>query len=182
MARKLVLMLLFAGVLLAGCQLGPEKKMCCEAGQWQSLFDGKSLNGWKASENKDTFTVRDGMIVIDGKRSHLFYVGPVENADFKNFEFKADVMTKPGANSGMYFHTDYQEAGWPGKGYEVQVNNTHRDWRKTGSLYGVKDVRGSSAKDNQWFTEHIIVRDKRIIIKINGYKDTTRKASFTSRI
>ena len=168
MAGKLVLTMLISSVLFIGCQLGPEKQACCEAGQWQSLFDGKTLNGWRAGENKGAFTVRGGMIVIDGKRSHLYYVGPIENADFKNFEFKADVMTERGANSGMYFHTAYQETGWPGKGYEVQVNNTHSDWRKTGSLYGVKDVRRSPAKDNKWFTQHIIVRDERIIIKVNG--------------
>ncbi|MHC4632579.1 MAG: 3-keto-disaccharide hydrolase, partial [Planctomycetota bacterium] len=128
MARKLVLML-FAGVLFTGCQLAPERKACCETGQWYSLFDGKSLNGWRAGENKGTFTVREGMIVVDGPRSHLFYVGPIENANFKNFEIKAEVMTKPSANSGIYFHTKYQETGWPDKGYEVQVNNTHSDWR-----------------------------------------------------
>lgn len=135
---------------------------------WRSLFDGKTLNGWKPSENKGTFTVTDGMIVAHGARSHLFYTGPIENADFKNFEIKADVMTEPGANSGIYFHTEYQETGWPDKGYEVQVNNTHSDWRKTGGLYGVVDVRESPARDNQWFTEHIIVQDKHIIIKVDG--------------
>jgi len=134
---------------------------------WISLFDGKTLNGWKASENKDTFSVRDGMIVVDGPRSHLFYVGPVENAGFKNFEIKAEVMTKPGANSGIYFHTEYQERGWPAKGFEVQVNNSHSDWRKSGSLWDIKDVR-EGPKDNEWFTEHIIVRDKHVVIKVNG--------------
>jgi len=135
---------------------------------WKSLFDGKTLNGWKPSENKDTFSVQDGMIVANGPRSHLFYVGPVENAEFRNFEFKADIMTKPGANSGIYFHTEYQEKDWPNKGYEVQVNNTHSDWRKTGGLYAVEDVNESPAKDDEWFTEHIIVRDKHIIVKVNG--------------
>ena len=135
---------------------------------WQNLFDGKTLNGWRASENKGTFTVTDGMVVAHGARSHLFYTGPIENADFRNFELKADVMTEPGANSGIYFHTEYQETGWPDKGYEVQVNNTHSDWRKTGGLYAVQDVRLSPAKDGQWFTEHIIVRGKRIIIKVDG--------------
>ncbi len=152
---------------MSSCQLALAKVTGGKEDGWISLFDG-TLNGWKASENKDTFSVRDGMIVVDGPRSHLFYVGPVNNANFKNFEIKAEVMTKPGANSGIYFHTEYRERGWPNKGYEVQVNNTHSDWRKTGSLYGIKDVRGSSAKDNQWFTEHIIVQDKRIIIKVNG--------------
>jgi hypothetical protein len=166
MSGKLCLRLTCACILLGGCKSG--EKMTHQTTEWQSLFDGESLNGWKASENKDTFTVRDGMIIANGLRSHLFYVGPVENANFKNFELKADVMTKPGSNSGIYFHTEYQEIGWPDKGYEVQVNNTHSDWRKTGGLYGVEDVRQSPAKDNQWFTEHIVVQDKRIIVKVDG--------------
>ncbi|MBW7989508.1 MAG: DUF1080 domain-containing protein [Planctomycetes bacterium] len=133
---------------------------------WIELFDG-TLNNWKASENKDTFSVRDGMIVVDGPRSHLFYDGHVNNADFKNFELKVEVMTKPSANSGIYFHTEYEEKGWPPKGFEVQVNNTHSDWRKSGGLYAVQDVR-ESQKDNEWFTEHIIVRGKHVVIKVNG--------------
>jgi hypothetical protein len=135
---------------------------------WKSLFDGKTLDGWKASENKNTFSVRNGMIVASGPRSHLFYVGPVQDANFKNFELKADVMTEPGSNSGIYFHTEYQETGWPNKGYEVQINNTHSDWRKTGSLYAVKDVNESPAKDKEWFTEHIIVQNKHVVVKVNG--------------
>ena len=136
--------------------------------EWVSLFDGESLDGWRASENKETFSVRDGMIVVDGPRSHLFYVGDVGGHNFKNFEFKADVMTKPGANSGMYFHTEYQEEGWPAKGYEVQVNNTSGDWRRTSSLYAIEDVREAPAKDDEWFTQHIIVQDNRVVIKVNG--------------
>jgi hypothetical protein len=134
---------------------------------WISLFDGESLDGWKAGENASTFTVRDGMIVVDGPRSHLFYVGPVRNHDFKNFEFKADVMTKPGANSGIYFHTRYQEEGWPAVGYEVQVNNTHRDPRKTGGLYAVDDVLEAPAQDNEWFTLYFRVEGKRVVVKVD---------------
>ena len=136
--------------------------------EWISLFDGKSLDGWKASENPETFSVEDGMIVVHGPRSHLFYVGDVQNHNFKNFEFKAQVMTTPGSNSGMYFHTEYQEEGWPSKGYEVQVNNSHTDWRRTASLYAIDDVREVPAKDNEWFTQHIIVQGKKVTIKVNG--------------
>ena len=60
-----------------------------------SLFDGKSLQGWKASENPASFSVQDGVIVVHGPRAHLFYAGPVADHNFKNFHFKADVMTKP---------------------------------------------------------------------------------------
>lgn len=150
-------------VSFAGCQTTPK------AGQWQSLFDGKTLNGWKASENKDTFSVRDGMIIAHGPRSHLFYVGPVNNANFKDFEFKADVKTTKGSNSGIYFHTAYQETGWPDKGFECQVNTTHTDPKKTGGLYSVQDVMNNApSKDNEWFSYYIRVEGKHVIIKING--------------
>jgi Domain of Unknown Function (DUF1080) len=135
---------------------------------WISLFDGKTLTDWKPSENPETFTVADGAIVVHGSRSHLYYVGPVANHVFKNFEWKADVMTTPGSNSGMYFHTEFQEGGWPQKGYEVQVNNSHTDWRRTGGLYGIVDVKEPPAKDNEWFTQHIIVNGKHVTIKVNG--------------
>ena len=135
---------------------------------WVSLFDGQSLEGWKANENPETFSIENGTIVVAGPRAHLFYVGNVHDHTFKNFEFKADVKTMPGANSGMYFHTEYQEEGWPNKGYEVQVNNSHTDWRRTASLYGVDDVRGAPADDNEWFTQHITVRDSLVTIRVDG--------------
>jgi hypothetical protein len=137
------------------------------ADDWVSLFDGKSLNGWKASEGQGTFSVQDGAIVVFGPRSHLYYVGPVANHNFKNFEFKADVMTTPGSNSGIYFHTAYQETGFPDKGFEVQVNNSHTDWKRTGGLYDIQDVREVPAPDNQWFTERIVVQGKRIRTYVN---------------
>jgi len=145
-----------------------------------SLFDGRTLNGWKVNENPQTFTVVDNAIVAHGPRAHLFYVGEVANHHFTDFEWKADVMTTPGSNSGMYVHTEYQEEGWPEKGIEIQVNNSHTDWRRTGSVYALKDLREPPAKDNEWFTQHIIVKGNKITVKVNGktvneYTDTEGK-------
>lgn len=138
-----------------------------KVGKWISLFDGKSLLGWKVGENANSFKVEDGNIVVNGSRGHLFYDGAVGNHNFKNFEFKAQVMTTAGSNSGIYFHTRYQENGWPSIGYEVQVNNSHTDWRRTGSLYSIRDVKDIFVEDNQWYTEYIKVEGKHITIKIN---------------
>src|SRR5690348_6008964 len=89
------------------------------------LFDGKSLDGWKIGGPAETFKVEDGILVVNGKGpSHMFYDGPMNNHDFKNFHLKAEVQTFPKANSGIYFHTTYQEKGWPQKGFEAQVNAT----------------------------------------------------------
>ncbi len=134
---------------------------------WISLFDGKSLAGWKVGDNASTFHVDSGMIIVHGKTAHLFYDGDVQQHHFKNFEFKAEVMTMPHANSGIYFHTEFQQGSWSKKGYEVQVNNSHTDWRRTGSLYGIKDVKELYVKDNEWYTEYIKVVGKRVIIKLN---------------
>lgn len=134
---------------------------------WIKLFDGKSFDGWKISEHPETFTIKDGMIVVHGDRAHLFYDGPVQNHNFKNFEFKATVMTTPGSNSGMFIHTEYQETGWPSKGYEIQVNATHTDWRKTSSIYAVQDIKEAAHKDNEWFTQTIIVKGNKITVKVN---------------
>ena len=134
---------------------------------WVSLFDGKTLDGWKASQFGDkSFTVQDGAIVANGRDfSHLFYVGKVKGGKFKNFEFKADVLTRPNSNGGISF----QSTGWPELGFEVQINNTfHRDRRRTGSLYGLADVFDPPAKDNEWFAVHILVRADRVVVKVDG--------------
>jgi hypothetical protein len=86
---------------------------------------------------------------------------------FKNFEWKAQVKTMPGANSGMFVHTTYQDTGWPSKGYEIQVNQTHTDWRKTGSVYALQDVKETFVKDEEWYTEQISVQGKKVTIRIN---------------
>jgi hypothetical protein len=147
---------------LIGCH-----KPASKSDGWVRIFDGKTLDGWKASERPATFSVREGMIEVFGDRAHLFYMGPVANHNFKNFEFKASVMTTPGSNSGMYIHTEYQETGWPSKGYEIQVNNSHTDWRRTASIYAIQDVKDQLVKDNEWFTQHIIVQGKKITVKVN---------------
>jgi hypothetical protein len=134
---------------------------------WISLFDGQTLSGWRASENPATFRVENGEIVVHGPRAHLFYDGPVMNHAFSDFELKADVMTRPSANSGIYIRTAFQPTGWPSHGYEVQVNNSHSDWRRTGSLYAVQDVR-EAGRDNEWFTIHTIVRGRHVEVMVDG--------------
>ena len=154
-------------LFFAICLFSVSAKSQDAKGGWISLFDGHSLNGWKVGDNAETFSVKDSMIVVHGKTAHLFYDGNVLNHNFKNFEFKADVMTHQGANSGIYIHTGYQQGGWPAKGYEIQVNNTHTDWRRTGSVYGIQDIKDVYVKEAEWFTMDITVQGKRVIVKIN---------------
>lgn len=140
---------------------------------WISLFDGHSLQGWKANENPDTFHVVDGLITFDGPRSHLFYLGEGEPADFRNFEFYADVLVRPGANSGIFFHAKMNDSGSPKQGIEVQVDNTYqpkkgRELKLAGCLYNVRGLYKSIVRDNEWYTVHLTVRGKRVQVELNG--------------
>ncbi|MGI9071279.1 MAG: family 16 glycoside hydrolase [Bryobacteraceae bacterium] len=144
------------------------------AAEWISLFDGESLNGWRPSEHKSSWAVSKGMLTANGPRSHLFYVGPAHAADFKNFELEVELITQPGCNSGVYFHTAYQESGFPEKGFEVQVNNTARgdggylERKKTGSLYGLRNIYKQLVPDQQPFRMAVAVRGKNVQIRLNG--------------
>ena len=155
------------------------------------LFDGKTLDGWKIGENADVFQVRDGMIVMECPKTthgpaHLFYVGDVNHHDFKNFDMKVDVMTFPKANSGIYFHTKFQQAAWPKFGIECQIDNSHGDWRRTGSLYGIKNLTWGPetppannkenvtvfpkppVTDNVWYTQEVVYQDGLVVVKFDG--------------
>lgn len=157
---------------------------------WQSLFDGKTLDGWRASEAPGSFNVRDGEIVVRGPRSHLYYVGDVAHHDFRDFELQLDVMTKPSANSGVYFHTQWQQEGWPAKGYEVQVNNSHSDPKRTAGLYAVKDNFNAPVKDDVWFKLRIRVEgqrvrtyvDDKLIVDYTQPKQPERPADMKGRV
>ena len=131
------------------------------------LTDGSSFAGWKAgTENPGTWKIEEGAFVTRGPRSHLFYVG--DGQPFKNFELKVEVMTAPGSNGGIYFHTRYQESNWPTAGFETQVNNTHSDWKKTGSVYDVASVGFAAAEDNKWWTQHVIAEGNTVTVKVDG--------------
>ncbi|MHA7131666.1 3-keto-disaccharide hydrolase [Algoriphagus namhaensis] len=139
-----------------------------QTGEWVELFNGQNLDGWKLSENPESFQVEDGVIKVAGPRAHAFYVGEVSDAMFEDFELLVEVKTMPRANSGIFIHTEFQENGWPNKGYEIQVNQSHKDWRKTGSVYSFQDVRETFVKDGEWYTQHVTVRGDQITVKVNG--------------
>ena len=137
---------------------------------WIPLFNGKDLEGWRPSEHKDSWKIRDGQISAEGPRSHLFYTG----REFKNFELEVEALARPACNSGVYFHTAYQETGFPIKGFEIQINNTatgegtYRERKKTGSLYGLRNVYKQLVADDRWFKLHALVRGKNVQIRIDG--------------
>jgi hypothetical protein len=140
-----------------------------DAEGFTTIFDGDWTN-WRVNENPKAWSIVNGALRACGDRSHCFYYGPL--APFKDFELKLDIKTEPGSNGGVYIHTRYLDSGWPIGGYETQVNQTQGDWRKSGSVYAVQDVKEDVikglVKDNEWYTHHVVVKGKNIKIYLNG--------------
>jgi len=145
--------------------LSAEKSEKSEDG-FISLFDGKSFDGWKIAEKPDSFIIEDGAIVAKGSRAHAFYTGKVKDGKFRTFELRLDVMTKANSNGGVFIHSEYQETGWP-KGYEIQVNNTHKDPKKSGGLYSIVDNM-EPFEDDKWMAYVITVANGNITVSVNG--------------
>lgn len=146
------------------------------AGDWLPLFNGQDLTGWRANNDPESFTVKDGVLRIQasGKTSaHLFYVGNRQDGfeTFKNFELEATVKAEPNSNGGIFVHTDMSTRDSQkhlAKGYEVQLNSTAKEKRKTGSLYAIIDLDKSPVDETEWFTVRIVVKDKKISIALDG--------------
>lgn len=183
---------LFVAALLPLLAPGPSPAQTPAAEEgFVSLFDGKSLASWKVGDNAGVFSAHDGMIVMEcsnHRPAHLFYEGDVNHHTFKNFDLRVDVMTYPGCNSGIYFHTKFQDAGFPRLGIECQVDNSHSDWRRTGSLYGIKELTWGPqtppednkedttvfatppVTDNVWYTQEVICENGNVTVKLDGKK------------
>jgi hypothetical protein len=155
------ILVLLAGIATAHLLTTSAAYSQSKPGEWVSMFNGKDLDGWKANEHPESWKAVDGTIVGDGPASHLFWM----KEQCENCEFKAQVKINHGGNSGMYFRTAFGP-GFP-KGYEAQVNSSHRDPKRTGSLYNFVDVLDQLVPDDTWWTQDIIADGNHIIIKVN---------------
>jgi hypothetical protein len=148
---------------------------CADDG-WEILFNGNDLAGWRALTDQGAFTVEDGAIRAHAKESrmdHLYYVGGQQEgyAAFRNFELDLFARGEPNSNSGIFIHADMSTRGtrrYLDTGYEIQLNSTEKEKRKTGSLYDVVDLDTSPVDEATWFRVNIKVIDKHISVHING--------------
>lgn len=153
---------------------------------WVSLFNGESLQGWTLSPDAPTdvprseddgeegevtarlggWRVENGELIGGGPQSHLFS----PRGDYTDVEFRAQVKISDGGNSGMYVRAAFGP-GWP-LGYEAQVNASHEDVQRSGSLWGLAPVKVQLIPPDTWFEQRITCRDTaagtRITIAVNG--------------
>ncbi len=140
--------LALSAVLLAGANVSGADA------EWVSLFDGKTLDGWeKVGKEDSVWEVKDGAISGSGQASMLVNT----TGSFKNFRYRAEIMINDKGNSGLYFRTT-ERPGFS-DGYEAQIDSTHTDPIRTGSIYGMCHVYKEHVKPDTWFTYDVEVRD-----------------------
>ena len=143
---------------------------------WVSIFDGKSLDGWKSNEKTEGFYIKDGCITGKGNRNHLFFM-----EELGDFELKIDCKISKGGNSGLYIHAPWVEENWPVEGFELQINSSHGDPVKTGSLYNILKIFKAPHGDDEWFTYYVTVQKDTMTVRVNDevlytYVDPVEKA------
>jgi hypothetical protein len=193
-------------IALATCVLAtlglPSASRADDGDGWVQLFNGKDLTGWKMypkpgggisdlTEKKvdgkvvafegtvkgkkiPLWRVEDGMIIGGGPSTHLF----TDRGDYTDFQFRVEAKINDHGNSGQYFRTAFGP-GFP-TGYEAQINATHADPIRTGSLYPdsrtplkkYKDkitvMNTAPHKPDEWFTQEVTAIGNHIVIKVNG--------------
>jgi len=164
--KRITTLLLVLGILVtastaAVAELTEEMKR----DGWIAIFDGSTLEGWKPNEpgGSGGFKVENGAIVGFGGRNHLYFM-----EEFQNFELKMDVKINKGGNAGVYVKSQWQDNAWPTTGFELQVNSSHGDPQKTGTLYNIVRIPKAPHGDDEWFTYHIICNGNNIEVRVNN--------------
>lgn len=128
------------------------------AEQWTSLFDGKTLSGWEmlelpGNEGKSTWEVVDGMICGSGAASMLYS----PKGDYRNFRIRAEILINDGGNSGLYFRATKEPSF--AVGYESQINSTHTDPIRVGSIYKMVHQFDPIVPPDTWYVQELEVQD-----------------------
>jgi hypothetical protein len=163
------------------------------ASEWISLFDGTSLNGWRAYNGDE---MPPGWMIIDSVLTFTTDQIMEEDYDYKgsrdiiygasefdNFELYLEWKIPKGGNSGIFYHLKEGYDGPPevapeyqlldDKNYEEVHNYKLKDWQKTGADYAMYSPDTSEKKLNpigEWNSSRIVFTPKRAEHWLNGRK------------
>ncbi|MDU1891542.1 MAG: family 16 glycoside hydrolase [Dysgonomonas sp.] len=157
-----------------------------ENNEWISLFDGKTLNGWRGYNRNDIpkkWTVENGAIKInsspDGRGGSKDGGDIIFDKKFKNFELEFEYKISKGANSGVFYlatESKGKRIFQSAPEYQILDNENHKDARlgkdgnrKSASLYDMIPAKPQNAKSfGKWNKGRIIVRGGNISHYQNG--------------
>jgi len=162
-------LLLLLTIVAVGCGQSTDNS------DWEDLFDGQSLAGWRDYTGKDlsNWTVKDGMIIAASTRKgEIVTVGR-----YGDFELVFEWRLSEGGNSGVMYRIGdgAKRAGYSGPEYQLLDNDKAADNKieshLTGSLYDLVAPSVSASRPiGSWNHSRIKVRDWKIIHWLNEIK------------
>jgi type 1 glutamine amidotransferase len=165
----------FAALLLAVVFAGAASAANAD---WESLFDGKTLNGWVQKNGKAQYAVEDGMIVgttvLNSANSFL-----CAEKMYTDFILELEFLVEPGLNSGVQIRSQSYKNynNYRVHGYQVEIDPSTRAWSggiydegRRGWLYDLKNKPEAQAafKQGQWNHYRIEAIGNRIRTWVNG--------------
>lgn len=169
--KRLILTLsLVTSILWAGTALIAEVPFAPDLG-FESLFDGKTLEGWEAPPN--SYAVEDGVLIcVAGGKGNL-----LTKKEYTDFVFKFEFKLTAGANNGLGIRSPHVlEGNLHLDGIELQIlDDTDEKYKSIkpyqhhGSIYGIVPARIGFLKPlGQWNQEEVSVQGRRIKVTLNG--------------
>jgi len=160
--------------------------MPAAAPKWLSLFDGKTLAGWKQTDGLAKVEVRAGMIVgIVTPGAGNTYLA-TEDTSFGDFIFECEFKCDAGINSGVQFRSRFADQVINRSyGYQYEIDSTtraltgglqeagRRAWLAPTANRGEPQqawlkAHGDILKPNAWNTARIEARGRRLRTWLNG--------------
>ena len=140
---------------------------------FHSLFDGKTLNGWKlVGGHGPGYVVEGGKIVCPKEGGGNLFT----EKEYGNFVFRFEFLLTPAANNGIGIRAPYEgDAAY--QGMEIQIlddgdgvyKGVIRPEQYHGSVYDVIPARtGFRRPVGEWNEEEITANGRRIVVKLNG--------------
>lgn len=159
-----------AGLLLASLAFAGER------GAWVSLFDGKSLDGWRA-EGKAVWSAENGTLI--GRQGPGETPGDLyTERQWKDFEFECEYKVAWPANTGIWFRVSATQPG-----YQADILDEPKAYPDalSGSLYAMrqgnykqgfiaKNGDPTTMKKEDWNRLGIIAIGDELTVIMNGKK------------
>lgn len=164
-----------ACAMLLGAAAYGQPNRASQQAEWRSLFDGKTLNGWRAYKTQDPprgWTVVDGTITKERGAQDL-----VTKDQFGDFELEFEWKIGEEGNSGIFYRgtEEYDHIYWSAPEYQLEDNvkaadNKTAD-RRTGALYAlIPAPDGHDHPAGDWNKTRLVVRGNHVEHWLNDFK------------
>ena len=143
---------------------------CQPGGEWTTLFDGSSLDGWTVLGDAN-WELADGAVSANDGSGFL-----VSEESYGDFELTLEFWVDEPANSGVFIRASDPESVGATNSYEVNIFDTRADQTyRTGGIVNVAAPASIINTGGQWNSYEITAQGSRLVIVLNGTQtvDTT---------